>query len=65
MTNQDKIDKTVVKKVKISEAKNDFDFWCQQSYEFRLETLAKIREEYNRWKYTTLPGFQRVVRIIK
>ena len=48
MINLDKIDKSVINKVKLSEAGNDYDFWIKQSHEFRLITLEKIREEYNR-----------------
>ncbi len=39
-----KVDKTVVKKVKIDEAQCDFSFWQTQSYEQRLETLETIRQ---------------------
>lgn len=60
-----RVDRTVIRKVKIYEKKNDFDFWQKQPYEYRLETLENIREEYNRWKYGSKQRFQRVYSIIK
>jgi len=59
------MDKTVVNKVKIDELKNDLEFWQNQSFELRLATLETIRQEYNRWKYSSQQGFQRVYSIIK
>lgn len=58
-----KVDRNVIRKVKINE--NRSDFWQNQPYALRLETLENIREEYNRWKYGSQPGFQRVLSIIK
>ena len=60
-----KVDRNVIRKVNINENKNDFDFWQNQPFEFRLETLEIIREEYNRWKYGSQQRFQRVYSIIK
>jgi len=59
------VNKTFMKKVKVTEHKNDFQFWQSQPFEFRLETLEAIREEYNRWKYGSQQRFQRVYSIIK
>ena len=59
------MDKTKVKIISLKDKANDYEFWCKQSYEFRLQTLEKIREEYNNWKYGPRQRFQRVYRIIK
>jgi len=59
------VDRTIIRKVKINEDKNDFNYWQTRSFEFRLETLENIRQEYNRWKYGTQQRFQRVYSIIK
>ena len=63
--NNDKIDKTTVRKGKMKEQGNDFLFWQSQPYENRLATIEQIRNEYNTWKYGVEQGFQRVYRIIK
>ena len=65
MTELDKVDRTAIRKVKISKSKNDFQFWQQQPFLDRLVTLESIRQEYHGWKYGTQPGFQRVYTIIK
>ena len=65
MSEFDKVDRTAIRKMKIGDSKNDFDFWQKQPFQDRLKTLESIREEYNRWKYATQPGFQRVYTIIK
>ena len=65
MIELNKVDRTVIRKTKIGESKNDFQFWQQQSFLDRLRTLESIRQEYNRWKDGTEPGFQRVYTIIK
>lgn len=60
-----KMDKTFVRKGKLEEQGNDFEFWQTQPYEVRLATVEQIRQEYNTWKYGSEQGFQRVYRIIK
>jgi hypothetical protein len=65
MVDWDNIDKTHIRKGKIKHMGNDFLFWQSQPYEVRLETLEKIRLEYNSWKYGTEQSIQRVYRIIK
>lgn len=60
-----KVNRSIIKKVKIIDAKNDFEFWQNQPYEVRLAALENIRQEYIRWKYGSDPGFQRVCTIIK
>jgi hypothetical protein len=59
------LDKKIVRKIKRGQLTNDFSFWKNQSYEFRLATLEQIRNEYNKWKYDTDQGFQRVYTVIK
>jgi hypothetical protein len=60
-----KMDRTFVRKGKIKEQGNDFEFWQTQPYEIRLLTVEQIRQEYNTWKYGSEQRFQRVYRIIK
>lgn len=64
MDNQKEIE-PVVKKLKISEQKSDFEYWQSQSYQARLNALEQIREDYNQWKYHAQQGFQRVYQIVK
>ena len=59
------IDKTAIKKGKIKEQGNDFEYWQSKSPQERLEALEQIRQEYNSWKYGAEQGFQRVYRIVK
>ena len=59
------MDKTVIRKVKISDSNNDFEYWQTQPFEKRLEVLEQIRQEYNSWKYDNQQRFQRVFSIIK
>lgn len=40
----------VINKVNLKQQKNDFAYWQTQSYQTRLETLEKIRQEYHQWK---------------
>jgi hypothetical protein len=60
-----KMDKAFVRKGKIQEQGNDFEFWQTQPYEIRIATVEQIREEYNTWKYGSQQGFQRVYRVAK
>jgi hypothetical protein len=60
-----KLDKTVVKIMKLNEQTSDFSYWQSQPPIKRLEALESIRTEYNNWKYGTEQRFQRVYRIIK
>lgn len=65
MIELNKVDRTVIRKTKVGESKNDFQFWQGQSFMDRLRTLETIRQEYHGWNYGTEPGFQRVYTIIK
>ena len=60
-----KMDKTFVRKGRLKEQDNDFEFWQTQPYEVRLATVEQIRQEYNIWKYGSEQGFQRVYRVVK
>jgi len=59
------LDRTFVKKGKLKQQGNDFLYWQTQPYLVRLAVMEEIRNEYNRWKYGTEQGFQRVYRIVK
>ena len=59
------LDRTFVKKGKLKQQGNDFLYWQAQPYLVRLAVMEEIRNEYNRWKYGTEQGFQRVYRIVK
>jgi len=56
------VNRSVAKKVKLTEEKNDYGYWINQSIETRLDALESIREEYNNWKFNDQ---QRVDRVIK
>ena len=59
------MNKTVVRKSKMKDQGNDFAYWQSRPYSERILALEQIREEYNRWKYGTKQGFQRVFTIVK
>ena len=59
------VDRSVLRKVKLTEQGTDFTFWQSQPPEARLSALEEIRTEYNSWKYGAQQGFQRVYTIIK
>lgn len=59
------MDKTVIRKGKIAEQGNDFEFWQSRPIYERLLALEQIRDEYNRWKYGAEQRLQRVYTIVK
>jgi len=59
------INKTIIKKIKLTNENSDHGYWINQSVESRLDALESIRDEYNNWKYNDQPRFQRVYRVIK
>lgn len=59
----DKVDKSYMRIISILENKSDFEYWQSQPYEIRLTVLEQIRTEYNKWKYDTEQGFQRIYTI--
>jgi hypothetical protein len=60
-----RIDKKAVRRGKLSEQGNDFDYWQSQPPEARLAAIEMIRTEFNGWKYGSRSGLQRVYRIVK
>ena len=65
LTSSTRIIVPVVKKLRISDTKNDAAYWRALPYQERIEALEQIREEYHRWKADAQPGFQRVYSIVK
>jgi hypothetical protein len=65
MTEDTKVDRSIIKILNLKDQKNDFAFWQNQSYQKRLQTLEEIRQEYIKWKYGSQPGFQRVYKIVE
>ncbi len=59
------VNKSIAKKIKLTEATSDYSYWVNQSVEARLEALESLREEYNNWKFNDQQRFQRVYRVIK
>ena len=59
------VNRTSVRKIKLSDEGNDYGYWIEQSAEARLDALESIREEFNNWKFDDQPRFQRVYRVIK
>ncbi len=59
------VNKSIIKKIKLSEEKSDYKYWLTQSIETRLSTLEMLREEFNSWKFDDQQRFQRVYRTIK
>jgi len=59
------VNRSIVKKVKISDKSNDYSYWKQQPYEARLDALESIRSEFNNWKFNDQQRFQRIYRVIK
>jgi hypothetical protein len=55
----------VMRKMRLSEAPKDTQYWRTQPFTARLAALEQIRKEYHRWKYHAEPGLQRVYTIIK
>jgi len=59
------LNRSVIKKIKLTEEKSDYSYWANQSVDARFDALESIREEYNNWKFHDQQGFQRVYRVIK
>ncbi len=55
----------VYRKTRISDQRNDRQYWLAQPPSARLAALEEIRREYHAWKYGTEPGFQRVLAVTK
>jgi len=59
------VNKSVAKKVKLTEERSDYSYWADQSIEARLDALESLRNEFNNWKFNDQQRFQRVYRVIK
>lgn len=59
------VNRSIIKKIKLAEEKNNHGYWANQSVETRLNTLESMRVEYNNWKFHDQQRFQRVYRVIK
>jgi len=60
-----KLDRTMLKVVRLNDKSSDFAYWQSQPYSKRLETLESIRNEYNNWTDDTEQRLQRVYRVTK
>ncbi len=58
------LNKSIVRKVKLTEEKTDYSYWINQSAGARLAALESIRNEYNNWKFHDQSGFQRVIELL-
>ncbi len=59
------VNRSVVRKIKLTEQGNDHSYWINQSAEARLDALESLREEFNNWKFNDQQRFQAVYRVIK
>ena len=59
------VNKSVIRKIKLTDEKNDHLYWSNQPVATRLDALESMREEYNSWKFHDQQRFQRVYRVIK
>lgn len=65
MSHRLRMDKTAVRRGKLSEQGNDLDYWQSRPPQERLAAIELIRTEYITWKYGSRSGLQRVYRIVK
>ncbi len=59
------VNRSIAKKIKLTEEGSDYSYWVNQSIEARLDALESLREEFNNWKFNDQQRFQRVYRVIK
>ena len=59
------VNRSIIKKIKLTEEKSDHSYWANHSIDARFDALESMREEYNNWKFHDQQGFQRVYRVIK
>ncbi len=59
------VNRSVAKKVKLTEERSDYSYWANQSIEARLDALESLRDEFNNWKFNDQQRFQRIYRVIK
>ena len=59
------MNKSIVRRGKLSEQGNDFEYWQSRPPIERLAAIEMIRSEFNSWKYGTRSGLQRIYRVVK
>ena len=59
------VNRSIAKKIKLTEEKSEYSYWANQSVEARLDALESLRDEFNNWKFNDQQRFQRVYRVIK
>lgn len=59
------VNRSIVKKIKLTEERSEYSYWANQSVEARLDALESLRDEFNNWKFNDQQRFQRVYRVIK
>ena len=59
------MEKIISKKLKLHQKNSNFKYWQKQPYQFRIDVLEEIREEYNKWRFNAQQGFQRFYKIVK
>ncbi|MFV1976500.1 MAG: toxin secretion, membrane fusion protein [Candidatus Scalindua sp.] len=59
------VNRTIAKKIKLTEEGSDYSYWVNQSFEARLDALESLREEFNNWKFNDQQRFQRIYRVIE
>ncbi len=59
------VNRSIAKKIKLTEEKSEYIYWANQSVEARLDALESLRDEFNNWKFNDQQRFQRVYRVIK
>ena len=59
------VNKSMIRKIKLTEEKSDYRYWSNQPVAVRLDALESMRDEYNSWKFHDQQRFQRVYRVIK
>ncbi len=59
------VNRSIAKKIKLTEEGSDYSYWINQPVEARLNALESLREEFNNWKFNDQQRFQRVYRVIK
>ncbi len=63
--NMSTVNRSIIKKIRLTEEKSDYSYWANQSVEARFDALESMREEYNSWKFHDQQRFQRIYRVIK
>ena len=59
------VNRSIAKKIILTEERSDYRYWANQSVEARLDALESLRDEFNNWIFNDQLRFQRVYRVIK